>query len=297
VTATQVDRVADVIQRVHLEQYRDNIDGALRLLREAYAAHPDPQYLALERRITAGVKHLDTRETYAEACEQYYWGKKGRPSLRHLERDLRILLGWKTKKLVRHVATTPEFQLLDREVVAATPARVLDAGCGEGRVALTLAARYPAVRVDGIDVSPTNIRLAQRMNRFANVAFHVGFLEDAPARFERCAFDLAYADSVLEHVVDVDVAVTAVMEILRPGGRFCFVVPMNEFRRTGPLPERIHEAGGHVRVFTEAGLRAQFERYDNFVLRKLPGELPRKYPETLVPLEFGAFFVAVSKPH
>lgn len=88
------------------------------------------------------------------------------------------------------------------------------------------------------------------------------------------------------------------MDVLRPGGRFCFVVPMNDFVAAGPLPEPAYEDGvaGHVRVFTEEGLRRRFEGYDDFVLEKLPGDLPDKYPETLVPAEFGAFFVALSKP-
>lgn len=297
-TTVNLENPAEVIQRVRLEQYRDNVDGALRLLRQAHDAWPNPEYTILAQRITAALKHLDTRAAYADAYERFYWTKKGRLTLKHLERDLRILLGIKTRKTVRRLRTYPEFELLEREVVGLKAQRVLDAGCGEGRVALALAARHPALILDAIEVSPTNLRLAQRMNRFANATFHLGFLEDAPQRFAAAAFDVAYAFGVLEHVANVDLAVKGIMEVLRPGGRFCFVVPMNEFTVTGPLPEPSYEDGvaGHVRVFTEDDLRAQFEQYDHFRLVKLPGKLPNKYPDTLVPVEFGAFFVVVAKP-
>ena len=290
--------VDDVIQRVRLEQYRDNVEEALRILVEADAEWPDARYRTLAARIRSALGHLESRDAYAAAYESFYWARKGRLTIKHLERDLRIALGFKTAKTVKRLAAYPEVQLLEREVRAANVARVLDAGCGEGRVALTIAARNPTVRVHGIEVSRTNFRLAQRMNRFPNAAFHQGFLEDAPKRFGRETFDLAYAFAVLEHVVDVDVAVGAIMDVLEPGGRFCFVVPMNEFVAVGPLPEPTYDEGvaGHVRVFTEDGLRRQFGHYDGFVMEKLPGELPNKYPDTLAPAEFGAFFVAISKP-
>jgi len=85
--------------------------------------------------------------------------------------------------------------------------------------------------------------------------------------------------------------------VLRPGGRFCFVVPMNEFKVTGELPHFEYDGhAGHVRVFTEAGLRERFGRFPDFVLTKMPGELPGRFPATLAPIEFGSFFVALSKP-
>jgi hypothetical protein len=72
---------------------------------------------------------------------------------------------------------------------------------------------------------------------------------------------------------------------------------MNEFKVTGELPPIEYDGHpGHVRVFTEAGLHKRFGGYPEFVLAKIPGELPRRFPATLAPLEFGSFFVALSKP-
>jgi hypothetical protein len=77
----------------------------------------------------------------------------------------------------------------------------------------------------------------------------------------------------------------------------CFAVPMNELVALGALPAFQPLAGvaGHVRVFTEAGLRERFGNLPEFSLTKLPGRWrPGRYPATLAPVEYGAFFVAVS---
>lgn len=176
---------------------------------------------------------------------------------------------------------------------------MLDAGCGEGRVALTLGARHPRTFVDGVEVSATNVGIARRLNRFPNVTFHHGLIEELDRWSPPGAFDLAYAFAVLEHVRDVDEVVKTVLRALRPGGRFCFVVPMNGFAVTGPLPAFRPKDGvaGHVRVFTEASLWERFGGEKDFVLEKILALRwrPGIYPSTLQPTEFGSFFVAFAK--
>ena len=177
--------------------------------------------------------------------------------------------------------------------------RVLDAGCGEGRVALTLGARHPDLRIEGIEVTETNVRIARGLNRFPNVAFRRGFVEDAAQLLPPQSFDLAYSFAVLEHVPDVDTTVSAILAMLRPGGRFCLVVPMNEFSVTGPLPAFAPPDGvaGHVRVFTEADLEKRFGRFPGFVVTRLPGAWRSgRYPDAIRPKEFGAYFAALSRP-
>ncbi len=201
--------------------------------------------------------------------------------------------------MVGRYAKHPEFQLLEREVLASRAERVLDAGSGEGKMALTLGARHPEIRVDGVEVSGTNVRIAKRLNGFPNLAFHEGLLEEMDQWFKPGSFDLAYCFAVLEHVRDVDEAVTTILKVLRPGGRFCFVVPMNDLKAVGPIPDFAPPDGtlGHVRLFTEGKLRKQFGGYPGFSLQKVRGEWPpNRYPECFVPVEFGSFFVAFSKP-
>ena len=286
------------IQRVRLELHRDNLDGALELLGEAYAVFPCTRYSAEAARVREWVDHLKSREAYVAAHEQYDRPVKTGLRPRTLERAFRTLTGRRTRKIVERFEWKVEFQLLERRARTLGATRVLDAGCGEGRVALTLGAAHPAMSVDGLDVSATNVRMARRLNRFPNVTFHEGLIEEAGDHFSYDAFDLVYAFSVLEQVRDVDETVTAMLKLLRPGGRFCLVVAMHELEAAGPLPELTREATARrVRVFTERGLRERFGDYPDFSLMKLPGEWrPGRYPEAIVPVEFGSYFVAFTRP-
>jgi SAM-dependent methyltransferase len=287
-----------VIQQVRLQLYRDNLEGALEILGEAYGTFPSPRYSAEAAKIRGGLRHLRTREAYVNAYEEYYQSVKLGMGLQMVDRAFRTLTGRRTRKMVERCAANAEYRLLEREALALGATRVLDAGCGEGRVALTLGARHPGIRVDGLEVSATNVRIAKRLNRFPNVVFHEGLIEEAGSRFPCDTFDLVSSFGVLEHVWDVDEAVSAALKMLRQGGRFCLVVPMQEFEAAGPLPEFTPEdTACLVRVFTESGLRERFGGYPDFALTKLPGEWrPGRYPEAIVPIEFGSFFVAFTRP-
>src|SRR5262245_24055474 len=210
----------------------------------------------------------------------------------------RIWLGRKTRKMIERRGRDPEFRELQREIAAVQPARVLDAGCGEGAVAMAIAARHPATRVEGVEVAAANVAIARRLNRFPNVAFREGLAEEVHQHFPPGSFDLAYSFAVLEHVRDVEGTTSSILTVLRPGGRFCFVVPMHEFRATGPLPEYtpIHGYADHCRVFSDGDIRARFGREKDFRLAKIPGRWkPGEFPDTLEPIEFGSFFVSYTK--
>jgi SAM-dependent methyltransferase len=163
---------------------------------------------------------------------------------------------------------------------------------------MAVAARHPAARVEGVEASPANVRLARQLNRYPNVAFRQGLAEEVHLAFPPASFDLVYSFAVLEHVRDVDATLQSVLTVLRGGGRFCFVVPMHEFRVIGPLPEYtpIHGYADHCRVFTEAELHARFGGEPDFRLVKIPGRYkPGEFPAALEPVEFGSFFVAFAK--
>jgi SAM-dependent methyltransferase len=291
--------VEGTIQRVRLELYRENIQSALALVDAAAAAHPDPRYVTEAEGIRQRLVHVQSREAYLAAQEAQYHGLRGRLSLRYLETQFRVLIGRKTRKLIARRAANNEFLLLEREIAALRPTRVLDGGSGEGGVALAVAARHPELRVEGGEASATNVRMARRLNRFANVAFQRGLLEEVHLRFPPASFDLVYSFAVLEHVRDVEATLESIFGVLRPGGRFCFVVPMLDFAANGPLPpyEPLHGYCDHVRAFTEPELRGRFGGGPGFILEKIPAvEKPHKVPPFLVPIEVGAFFVAMPAP-
>jgi len=287
-----------VIQSVRFELYRENIYGALEIVETARAAHSDPRYAEQASRIRSWLTHLESRESYVTAQEEQYRRLRWKAGLKLLEKRIRMLIGRKTRKLIERRARDPEFQELEREVAAVRPRRVLDAGSGEGGVAMALGARHPELRVEGVEVSPTNAKIARQLNRFANVGFRQGLAEEAHLYFSTGSFDLAYSFAVLEHVRDVAETVRSIETVLRPGGRFAFVVPMHELRAVGPIPDYtpVHGYADHCRVFTESELRQRFGHRKDFRLVKVPGAWKHgELPNCFEPIEFGSFFVSYAK--
>jgi 2-polyprenyl-3-methyl-5-hydroxy-6-metoxy-1,4-benzoquinol methylase len=291
--------VEAVIQRARLQLYQDDISGALELLDSAAAAQHDPRYVEEAASIRLHLAHVDSREGYLDAQERQYRGLRGQMSLKYLERQFRILIGRKTRKLVARRARHAEFRLLEREITAVRAGRVLDGGAGEGGVALAVGARHPMIRVEAVEASSTNVRIARRLNRFPNVAFRQGLLEEVHLSFPPGSFDVVYSFAVLEHVRDLEVTLASIFAVLRPGGRFCFAVPRLTFAANGSLPPftPLHGYCDHVRAFTERDLRDRFGAFKDFVLEKIPAvEKPGKLPSFLIPIEIGSFFVAVTAP-
>lgn len=290
--------VDGVIQSVRFELYRENIYGALEIVEAAHAARSDPRYVEQAARIRSWLGHLQSREAYIAAQEQQYKGLRWKLGFKLLEKRIRMLSGKKTRKMIERRGRDPEFQELEREVEAVKPRRVLDAGSGEGGVAMALCARHPELAVDGVEVSFTNVRIARQLNRWKTASFRQGLAEEVHEYFEPGRFDLAYSFAVLEHVRDVNATVRSILTVLRPGGRFCFVVPMHEFRARGPIPDYrpVHGYADHCRVFSEADLRRRWGSEPGFRVVKIPGAWKHgEIPECFEPVEFGSFFVSFAK--
>ena len=105
------------------------------------------------------------------------------------------------------------------------PGRALDFGCGVGRLTQALATRFD--HVVGIDVSPTMIQLAQRLNRYPEKVRYV--LNQAPdlSQIESASVDFLYSDIVLQHLEPerARVYLTEFMRLLPVGGIAVFQLP------------------------------------------------------------------------
>jgi arsenite methyltransferase len=95
--------------------------------------------------------------------------------------------------------------------------RVLDVGCGTGRLARWIAERVgPTGSVVGID--PLAERIAIACTRAGAIAFEVGQAEDLGA-FADESFDAVCLSAVFHWVADKPKALAEIRRVLRPGGR------------------------------------------------------------------------------
>jgi SAM-dependent methyltransferase len=110
--------------------------------------------------------------------------------------------------------------------------RALDFGCGPGRLTQALAARFE--QVDGVDISPSMIALAQRLNQYGDRChYHVNDRDDL-RRFADRTFDFVYSAITLQHVEPVYARnyLKEFARVLEPGGLLVFQLPG---RKTGRL--------------------------------------------------------------
>ena len=184
--------VDGVLQAVRFELYRDNVFGALEVVEEAGRVHAEPRYAAEASRIRSWLHHLHDRNAYAEVHERQYRALRWKPGLKLLEKQVRMLLGRKTKKMIARRRDDAEFRELEADVRALDARRILEVGSGEGGVAMAPASSHPARRVDAVEVAATNVRIARRLNRFANLTIHQGLAEDVDRTFAAGTFDLAF---------------------------------------------------------------------------------------------------------
>ena len=99
--------------------------------------------------------------------------------------------------------------------------RVLDIGCGPGRLILEL----PGVDYTGIDLSPRYIEAANK--EFGHRGrYLVGRADEIPAE-DLGTFDLVAAQGLLHHLDrhEIEGLLATARKILRPGGRFVSVEP------------------------------------------------------------------------
>ncbi|MGZ4863806.1 MAG: class I SAM-dependent methyltransferase [Halobacteriota archaeon] len=98
--------------------------------------------------------------------------------------------------------------------------RILDIGCGDGKVTATLAMRVPRGSVLGIDASPDMITFARTTfptSAYPNLSFRYGDAANLTFRHE---FDIVVAFASLHWVKDLQTALRGIKQSLASGGRF-----------------------------------------------------------------------------
>ncbi|MFK7885738.1 MAG: methyltransferase domain-containing protein [Gammaproteobacteria bacterium] len=140
------------------------------------------------------------------------------------------------------VAQQTGAELLGRlEVLAQTPATVLDAGCGTGAALGQLRGRYPAAELIGVDISPEMVARA----RVAHPSARVECLDLHELDLPNESVDLVFCNQVLPWCYDSERVMAHFRRVLRPGGvvHFATLGPdtLIELRRAMPsVDQSVH---------------------------------------------------------
>lgn len=118
--------------------------------------------------------------------------------------------------------------------------KVLDVGCSNGGLLKYLADRFPLMALCAVDVGEFFVANAQRLVPRATCLTAV--VEELP--FSDNSFDVVIAGEVLEHVLDIRVALAQIVRVLKPGGVLLATTPKDEDHEARRAHD-IHEQ--HVR--------------------------------------------------
>jgi SAM-dependent methyltransferase len=135
--------------------------------------------------------------------------------------------------------------------------RALDVGCGDGRLSAELRSRS----LTCADVSRVAL---ERTRRRLPEATCVELEPDAPLPFGDSEFDLVLLAETIEHVRDVQLLLSELRRVLRPGGRLALTTPAHGRMTALRLLLQGFESGfdplsPHLRFFTERSLRSLLE--------------------------------------
>jgi SAM-dependent methyltransferase len=161
----------------------------------------------------------------------------------------RLLLGSLLERIAADVAA-----------VAPDGARVIEVGCGPGRLSILLARRH-SLEVIGLDLDPAMVERA-RVNAARSArqdgrepAFLVG--DVASLAFPDRSFDLVVSTLSMHHWADPTAGLSEIGRVLRPGGRaLVWDFRAGRVRLHGHLPDPVeHARGSPLRVVTAAPWR------------------------------------------
>lgn len=113
--------------------------------------------------------------------------------------------------------------------------RILDVGCGDGKITAEIAAKIPNGSITGVDISPTMIEFAQEtfpQKDFPNLQF---FLKDAQKLDFDQEFDIVFSFTTLQWVQQHDAFLEGAYKSLKSNGILALTMPMG-------LPSTLEQA-------------------------------------------------------
>jgi demethylmenaquinone methyltransferase/2-methoxy-6-polyprenyl-1,4-benzoquinol methylase len=106
----------------------------------------------------------------------------------------------------------------------------LDIACGTGDITFRLAAKYPAGKIIGLDVTEPMIDYARERNTFSNITFT---LQDmCQMNFADASFDIVTGGYALRNALNLEQALIEIRRVMKPGASAAFLdfsKPPNRF--------------------------------------------------------------------
>ena len=131
----------------------------------------------------------------------------------------------------------PQLPGIHDRLTADPPARVADVACGVGWAAIATAKAYPKVRVDGFDIDPKSIDLANQNARGAGVADRVTFEARDVAEADAGAYDFAVIIEALHDMTQPVGVLSSIRRMLKPDGTLLIADEKTEDAFTAPASE------------------------------------------------------------
>lgn len=127
--------------------------------------------------------------------------------------------------------------------------KVLDIGCGDGKITALISKKYTKAQVIGLDISNPMISFASASFPLAthpNLLFQEGDIALLPFHEQ---FDLVVSFCSLHYVIDQAKGLQCIHKSLKPGGKFLIVVPGRDNTSVAVLSETLVKSEKWVRLF------------------------------------------------
>lgn len=118
------------------------------------------------------------------------------------------------------------YEQISRVVRELGAEKILDIGCGDGRLARAIRSKCPDAVVHGCDLSAAALARSAGLDRQYAVDLNSEGLPESGA-----SFDLVVASEVIEHLIHPDLVLTECRRVLRPNSHVIVTVPNVAFWR------------------------------------------------------------------